>query len=280
MSELRKLLGTEVDLDRSNRALRDYVRSLGAPVVGAMHILCADESEWECAEAFQRHVVSELLPPLKFAQRSAFRLCNLGARYEEGALAVAEHHYATPEAQHTFKTLVVKVSSHVAVEGAGPTCRFGQMRRYEAESTACGALHALLAGKDLPALRELGQHFRTERDDRLATLLDPDQVRPDQRSLFVAVTNARLQAARVERAVAHLRAHGPTIYVIAPCVTLNRAARDTELLCGLATADCRDDQPKTEYVGLADDPARYELHDDFGHLRVTDTDLRSALKSG
>ncbi|MCK4342562.1 MAG: hypothetical protein KAY37_12660 [Phycisphaerae bacterium] len=271
--DLNKLLGREHDLDDVNRALRDYVRALDAPVVGAMHITCADESEYECIDSFQRRFVNDLLPDLKFARRAPFRLSNLGGRYEEGALAVAEHHYATPQTHDAFKVLLVKINAHVAIERTGAAARFGRMQRYDTESTACGALHALLDGKQLPALNELRETFESEGVDRLTQLLDPSLVHPQHRSLFVALVNARLQTRRAEQAIQDHTSHSPTLYLVASCVTLNRPEQDTELLCGLYTADQRGGEHTAAYIGLGDDPIRYEVHDDFGRLRVSDNHL-------
>lgn len=265
-----RLIGHERGLKDVCTALRDFVRAFDAPVVGAMHITCADESEFECMEAFQKGFVQQLLPELKFAQRTPFRLANLGARYEEGALAVAEHHYATPETRDAFKVLLVKVNAHVAVDGQGPDATFGRLRRYDVESTACGALHALLDGRDLPAVRELNDTFGVGGTNRLERLHDPSLVRPEHRSLFVALVSARLQTQRVIGDIQHHQAHSPTVYVVASCLTLNRAADDTEILCGLATMDGRTRAADVEYVGLGDDPTAYRVADDFGRLRVRD----------
>jgi hypothetical protein len=268
MDALQALIGLEASLDVVNEALRLYAASFAAPVVGAMHITCADESEWECIEAFQRGFVDPLLPELKHAERAPFRLCNLGARYEEGAIAVAEHHYATPETRNAFKVLLVQVNAHVAVEGTGAEALFGQMQRYDAKSTACGALHALMAGADLPALRELRETFSTDGMDRLAALLDPHCVTPAHRGLFVALANARLQARRIEDAISRHEALSPTLYLVSSCVTLNRPEEDTELLCGLATMDRRSRDVPVQYVGLGDDPTAYRVSDRGSRLHV------------
>ena len=197
MDELKRLLGGEHALHEVDLSLRRYVGSLHAPVVGALHVTCVDETERECSESFQREIVAPLLPDLKFTRKAPVRLCNLGARYEWGALSVAERHFATPEAREGFKVLLVKLSAHVAVDGTGADARYGEMQRYGAPSTACGSLRALLAGGDLPFLDDLRDTFGSDGQDRLSTLLDPACVEPAYRSLFVAIVNARLQARRV-----------------------------------------------------------------------------------
>ena len=267
---IERLIGREQGLRDVSVALRDLVRAYNAPTVGAMHITCADESEFECMEAFKKSFAQQLLPELKFAQRAPFHLSNLGARYEEGALAVAEHHYATPETQGAFKVLLAKINAHVAVEGQGSEATFGSMRRYDTDSTACGALHALLDDKDIPAVRELSETFATGRLGRLKPLRDASQVSTEYRSLFVSLVNARLQTQRVIDEILHHKARSPTVYLVASCLTLNRAEADTEVLCGLATLDQRDEAAGVEYVGLGDDPTVYRVEDEFGRLQIRD----------
>ena len=273
MNELTELLGKEHRLDEINQALRNHVRGLKAPVVGALHVTCADESEWECVDSFQRYFVDEMLPSLKFAQRTPFRISNLGGRYEWGAIPVAEHHFATPHSHKSFKVLLIKINTHVAVTGTGLAAQYGTMKRYDTESAACGALHALLAGGDKPFLNDLREAFQAEGSDRLATLLDEQYVDPAYRSLFVALVNARRQCRRAEIEIQNHTPASPTFYLIASCCTLNRAEEDTELLCGLYMADCRYLEPITEYHGLGDDPARYQVEEVLGHLRITDKQL-------
>ena len=93
----------------------------------------------------------------EFGERSVFRLANLGARYEWGAVHVAEEHYSTSAARNDFKLMVVKVNSHVCVEPKTEGHDFGRMQRYDSESTYCGALHALLAGGRLPFAGDLSE---------------------------------------------------------------------------------------------------------------------------
>ncbi len=270
MDELRRLIGVEHGLDEVSGALRDEVQRTAALVVGALEVNCADESELECGAAFQRHFVEHLLPDLKTAARAPLRICNLGARYEEGAIGVAEHHYALPVSARSFKTLVVKINAHVAVsEGSGGVC-FGAMRRYDAESRACGALHALLCGEELPAVAELRCTFAAGGRDRVATLLDPQRVAPAQRYLLAAVVNARLQANRAVADIRRHKPHTPTLYLVVPCVTLNRSGPDTELVVGYGWVDCRRPEASEKYEGLGDEPERYRVELSGGRVRVAE----------
>ena len=146
IERLEKLIGVEHGLDEVNYALKFAARQAGAPVVGAHHVTCSDESERECIESFQRCFVQDMLPRIKFSGRAPFRTSNLGARYEWHSLPIAEHHFATPETHDAFKLMVVKINAHVAARSEHTERHFGKMVRYEAESTACGALHLLLDG--------------------------------------------------------------------------------------------------------------------------------------
>lgn len=281
--DLKKLLGVEAPLDDINRALRRYARSFDAPVVGALQVTCADEDEWECADSFQRHFVNDLLPSFKFGHRAALRLANLGARYEWGALSIAEHHFATLATHDAFKVLLVKLNAHVAAEGTDDGAQYGGMQRYDTGSTACGALHTLLAQSqavaqgaargDRPFLADLRSAFQAEGQDRLMTLLDKKKVAPAVRMLLAAIVNAQLQAHRVMAEIEKHKPHSPTLYVVASAVTLNRSDRDTELLCGLWTHDQRSDAKTRTYVGLGDDPAGYKVTYDLGRLHVNDDQL-------
>ncbi|MBN2445241.1 MAG: hypothetical protein JXO22_00820 [Phycisphaerae bacterium] len=268
MRSLIEQLGVEQDLDNVNRALCREVLALNAPTVGALHITCADESEWECIDSFQKCFVQRLLPELKFGVKTPFRLANLGARYERGAIAVAEHHYATPESRDAFKVLVVKINAHVAVDDSRAVPYYGRMNRYETESTACGALHALMGGSKLPFADDLREAFGSEGHDRLAALADLGRISADERGLFVAMVSARLQTRRVELDIHHHAPASPTLYIVTAVVTLNRTGRDTELPCGLYIADHRGDTPKLSYAGLGDDPLRYLVQYDQGKLVV------------
>jgi hypothetical protein len=266
MERLLDLIGREHDVDEVARTLYTIADELRAPVVGAMQVTCSDESERECIDAFHNNVVEPLLPSLKFGTRSRFRIANLGGRYERGAVAIAEDHYSTEEAAGAFKLLVVKVNSHVSVESTSDGRRFGSMRRYDAESVYCGALHALMDGSKLPFAKELRELFRSGGKDRLGTLLDKSRVEPDHRSLFAAVVNARLQ---VEGAVDDIREFSPrtpTFFLLLACVTLNREGKDTEIVCGVWQLDRRSSKPLDAYRGLGDDPSAYRLTIDRGQL--------------
>lgn len=271
IDELRDLIGKERDLDAVSGALRDTVLRLHAPVVGALELNCSDESELECGAVFQRQFVDHLLPDLKTAARAPFRTCNLGARYEWGSVRVAEHHYALPASADAFKVMLLKLNGHVSVETGPQGPLFGPMRRYDTESAACGALHALLAGQKLPALTELREALTGDGHDRLATLLDPQRVNPAYRHLFASIASIRRQAERALDDIREHHPHTPTLYVVVPCVTFNRSGPDTEMIVGVARVDRRGDGTAVEYHGLGDDPARYQVQLAAGRLRVCES---------
>ncbi len=273
MKRLHDLLGREHASDSLNRRLRDFAQSRRAAAVGALHVTCADECERETVESFQHWFVDSLLPELKFSDRAPFRLANLGGRYEWGAVAIAEQHFATPATCDNFKLIVVKLNSHVSVTGRHGQLKFGSMDRYSAKSVFCGAMHGLLDGNSGPAYDELLEVFASENKPRLEMLRDPQAVDPGVRSLLAAVVNARLQARRAVIDIQHHRPHSPTYYLVLACVTLNRPQRDSELVVGLYTADCRSDPFAVHYRGLGDDPSRYQVCYDHSHLVISDQEL-------
>ncbi len=54
MQRLREIVGVDRSVDHVSRVLCFVSETLRPPAVGAMHITCADESELECVNAFQR----------------------------------------------------------------------------------------------------------------------------------------------------------------------------------------------------------------------------------
>lgn len=271
---LYDLLGVEKELNEAARILRHYAQSEKPPVIGAMHITCSDEAERECVEAFQRNFVRYLLPSLKFSSKAAFRTSNLGGRYEWGSVRIAEDHFALAKGAAEWKLLVVKINAHVSVEPSPEGARFGRMGRYKTESVYCGAIDAVLSGADAPFADELGAAYGFEGFDRLATLRDAKRVDPTLKNLYGAVVGARVQARRAMLDVQDYEPCSPTLYMILPCVTLNRKGHDTEILCGIYTADHRvSGEPHYEYCGLGDRPERYVLGNEASVLTIKDPEI-------
>ncbi len=286
MERMRQLVGRERSLREISQALHFAARQMNSAGVGAMHVTCADESENECVDRFQQGFVQYLLPPLKFARAAAFRLANLGGRYEWGAVRLAEAHFATPRLDKRVKLLVVKINAHVAFEelGASPDAmpgavrrfRLGIYERYGRDSHCCGALHALLHGAGDPATQELRESFQSESHDRLATLLDDTRVDPPYRPLFAALVSARLQARRVVLDIQDYQPVSPTFFLVIPCVTINRHERDTEIVAGLYTIDGKDGGRDAVYYGLGDDPGEYDIKTRNRQFVVTDEQVGRA----
>ena len=274
-ARLRPLFGVEHGVGEVARALHAFARSTGARRTGAMLVTCADATEQECAEAFRQGFADHLLPSLKFRQRSVFRLANLGARYEWGAVAIAEQHFATERAIAPFKLFLIKVNTHVGFSRGPHGPRFGGLVRYGVPSIACGALHAVLDGSTLPLAAEIAEAFGSEGLDRLAVLKDPERVDRNRRALYAALAHARLQARRALVDLQDRPPASPTLYAVVPSVTLNRDGEDGEIVCGLYAADWCGAEPRIAYVGLGDDPAAYRL-DTRARLRVEDDELHRA----
>lgn len=52
MGRLEDLIGTEADLARLSGTVQEVARTMRASAVGAYHVACSDEAEWECVESF------------------------------------------------------------------------------------------------------------------------------------------------------------------------------------------------------------------------------------
>lgn len=269
MKRLDEIMGCERSLDSVTRALHFGAASLAPRVAGALHVTCSDETELECAEAFQRGFAQYLLPSLKSTRKSPFRVANLGGRYEWAAIRIAERHFMGPADDP--RLLLVKINSHVAAPPPEST-HFGLLQRYGLPSTCCGALHAVLDGDVRPFAEDLRQAFLSEGKDRIAMLNDPDVVPPDYRALFAAVVSARLQA---RTALLDIQEYmheggGPVVAQVVACVTINRPDRDTEMVVGYYVDDERENPTAIRYGGLGDDPSTYRLDNDHGNLKITD----------
>ena len=278
MRELYDLVGHERSLPEVAQTIHDWAQTQRAAEVGALHVTCSDESERECIEALQRGFTDHLLPPLKFARRSAFQLSNLGGRYEWGAAPLAEDHFLSERSRQGHTLLVAKLNAHVAFEdlpdsSAAPGFRLGVWDRYGRDSTSCGALNALVAGKRSPILDDLREAFESEGRDRLKALRDTQSVDVLFRPLAAAVVSARLQARKAVLDLQDRTPDQPTYWIILPCVTVNRHAEDTEIVCGVYAVDGRDGERKVTYSGLGDDPAAYRIERVDDHFTVTDAQV-------
>ncbi len=276
MKRIYDLIGSEHDLAEVARELKAMVREHGAQGTGAFEITCADESEHECTQAFERVFAHEVLPRLKYGERVPFRLANPGARYEWGSVRIAEDHFATDEARRGFKVVVIKINGHCAVTHSGADgVAFGRMVRYGGESTYCGAIHALFAGSDLPFALDLAEDMRSEGVDRVAMLLEPALEEGNRRALFGALASARLQARRCALDIQDHTPAGPTVYVVMHGVTLNKEGPDGDLVGGVYVLDHRTEKRVETYRGLGDDPSAYRLRVEHGRVCVEDDGMRS-----
>ena len=256
MVRLTELIGVETDLMMLAAAVRDFVEDLETPVVGCHHVTCSDETERECEAAWQEHFVDALLPSLKPGQPSSFRTTNLGARYEWGAVRVGEEHFALAADDDTPKFMVVKLNAHVAVRSTPDGLQYGMLERYGQNSTCCGALAGMLAGSLLPGIQQLRETLNHDGRNRVGVLANPRHTPPEHRALLAAVINARLQSRRAVLDIQECHPVSPTIFLVLPCVTINRPndQRDTELLVGQHGVDYTQRKPIVRYRGLGDDP--------------------------
>lgn len=275
MDSLIPLYGHERTLQETSQAIHFAVQAFDPKRVGALHVTCADEAELECSRAFDRGFVQFTLPSLKSGLRAPFTLANLGARYEWGAVRVAEDHFTDGVDEIEHPLLVVKINAHVGCEpldgslrSDGLPVRFGARNRYGRDTTCCGMLAALQAGSTAPAADDLRELFGSEGKDRLASLQKQDEA---LRPLLVALTAARLQARAAILDIQDHAANTPTSFLVLACVTLNRPGPDSEILCGRYFLDGHSHE--VIYHGLGDDPAAYEVGFERGKLVVTDDAL-------
>ncbi len=278
LDSLAPFIGVEHPAHDVNHAMKFAVRQVRLPVVGAMHVTCSDEDQRESNDEFQRGFAQDTLPRLKHGARYPFQTTNLGGRYEWQSLQLAEQHFAAPESHTAGKTLVVKVNSHVAETSAGGSIpvarRFGQLDRYGNPSACCSALAAMMQGSDFPYAQELHEAMGSEGSDRFAAL---SAAPLHLRALYTAVVSARLQARSAVLEAQDYVPQTPTLYVIVPCVTINKPGRDTEVLVGVYLIDRRgvaaagaSGAGREVYRGLGDDPAKYAMDDRHSRFALGD----------
>ena len=269
MKNLTSLIGREQPLDKVCIELKNLAIDLAPSIVGAQHVTCSDETERECLDMFSDVFVKPLLPTLKLAQQAAFRTANLGASYEWGSVRIAEHHFATGETERSYKLIVVKINAHTSKDMTPTGPRYGRLDRYNEQSDCCGALFALMRGDTLPSIEKIREVFEWEDMDRVGALRDPERVPEENRGLVAAILQARLQARVAMADIMDHTPRTPTLYLVLPCVTVNIPELDKELLCGVYRADFRTPERSCTYVGLGDDPDRFEIKHDGDRLEVS-----------
>ncbi len=267
-NSLLELIGREHVPEYVAESLKRFAVDLAPAAIGAYQLTCSDETERRCEDVFQRLFVEDLLPPLRPNQRSPFRSINLGARYERGAIRVAEEHYATEAARSGTKLIVAKINAHVAARPSGDDWEYGSLLRYHRGSTCCGALGAMLDGAVLPALEELRHTFQAGGVDRLGALRNPQYCPAPYRALLAAVASARLQADRLVLDTREFTPESPTLFLVLACVNINRPEADGELVVGHYGVDWAGSRPEVQYSGLGSDPAHYRVVHDRGLLTI------------
>jgi hypothetical protein len=274
LDRLLEIIGKERSLREVNQTLHFAANGLHPRTVGAMHITCADESESECADAFEKGFVRYLLPPLKVGRPVPMRLANLGGQYEWGAIRILEAHFATPASKDSFKLILVKVNAHVGVtpERLGVNARraFGAIRRYGVDSPCCGALDALLGGSTQAFTEGLRELMGSEGLDRESMLRDPERVDPAFRALVAGLVSSRLQARKAVLDIQDYEPQTPTYWMVVPSTTLNLPDRDSEIVAGVYVVDGRNGERRVHYRGLGDDPSAYRIAPGPHGLDVTD----------
>lgn len=274
LDRLLEIIGKERSLREVNQTLQFAANALRPRTVGALHITCADESESECADAFETGFVRYLLPPLKVGRPVPMRLANLGGQYEWGAIRILEAHFATPASRDSFKLILIKVNAHVGAAaerlGLNAPRSFGVIRRYGIDSPCCGALDAVLGGSTQEFTEGLRELLGSEGLDRESMLRDPARVDPAFRALVAALVSSRLQARKAVLDIQDYAPQTPTYWMIVPSTTLNLPDRDSEIVAGVYVLDGRAGERRVHYRGLGDDPSAYRIAVGAHGLDVTD----------
>jgi hypothetical protein len=173
--------------------------------------------------------------------------------------------------------MLIKLNSHVSVIRGESGPLYGKRQRYQnqQESYFCGALQDLLDGGQSPSAKDLREAFQSEGKNRIETLLDPQQVDPSLRSLFVAIVNARLQARKCIVDIQDQAGPAPVSCIVLPCVTLNRPGRDTEMVCGVYSVDRRVHPAAVSYCGLSAEAETYQVEYRVNRLSITSKESRT-----
>lgn len=279
MDELLPLLGKEQDFDTISAALRRGIRRLDPGGVGAFHITCADESEHEATQAFERGVCRDHLPRLKYAQAVPFRTINAGARYDQGTLAICEDHFALGQEREGFKLVIVKIQGHCSRARDEAGVMYGQRERYGHLSTYCGAIAAMLGGAELPLVKEMHAAIDADAPGALDRITDTDRVPERHTALLAALLSARVQAGRIARDAESHTPRTPTLYWILHGVTLNQEGLDDELPGGLIVVDRREGESGGAVVhGLGLTAEDWAVEEYAGRVRIRSSDLPEAVE--
>ena len=158
----------------------------------------------------------------------------------------------------------------MALRQAGGEPEYGWLERYGVESPCCGAI-AGAVDEEPVASTQLRKLLHSGGVNRLQALRDRYVVPPHTRALLTAIVNAQIQSLLLAVNLREHRPQGPTIFLVLPCVTINRNGPDTELVVGRFAVDATGATLSTRYQGLDNDPARYRVRYEHGRLHVNDS---------
>ncbi len=144
-SALERSLGVEVALDVFHGTLRRAAQGLHERAeCGTMLVTCSDEFMGEVRGAFARDVARPLTAQQMIGSRGTYAVANLGGRFEPGAIALADEHFARRPGSHAPQTLLIELATHVGRRRKGHESAYGEIDRFGRVSACCGALARLL----------------------------------------------------------------------------------------------------------------------------------------
>lgn len=214
--------------------LKDLVAHVGfSQPRSALRVLWADQGakpflEVRCAEESRESPGAEI------------QIYNPAARFEWGSLRS-----------------LVRDSDELPVGPAG-----GVELIWISGHTPCRFVRRWLSCDPEPLFTELRDLLCFDGLDRRAMLLDPEQVAEADRDLCAAMVVARLQARSAALEAGGIDPSLQRLFLIPFGVALHEEQEPWELLGGAYLVDCREGICSTRFLGVGDDPSRYQVGGD------------------
>lgn len=226
MDELRRIIGTEVPLDRFHLSLRQLAaQASGVGSYGSCLVTCSDERQGILRASFERDVAGPLITDVANARDRVFSVSNLCGRLEPGAFALIDNHF-TRRVSRGRKLLVIEIASHVGRVRRDRVDSYGRVERFGRVSPCCGALTTLLEPREEtgtvrhPWFEQLNSFFGPVRLNALR------QLETSHRMIAAAIIHAALQAESALAEVLQEVPDTPTDVLLVAGVSVNQQWAD------------------------------------------------------